>query len=118
MALEVYVETIPWRGKTGITLVERRGDKVLVAKHVEIVFKEVNESVAMSCDPADMHTFALPTDTAKQLLDAMVVEFQKQGIQPKQQSYLEGKLEATEAHLEDCRHLLKLDHVINLEKKL
>ncbi len=51
------------------------------------------------------------------MLQALADELAKKGIKP-QQGYLEGKLEAMENHLDDCRHLLKLDQQVIMGKPI
>ncbi len=42
------------------------------------------------------------------MMEALFKAIQGQGIKPVEQSYVEGKFQATEKHLEDMRTLLKL----------
>jgi hypothetical protein len=60
-------------------------------------------------------TLTISTYLVPVLLAAIV----SKGIKPPEQSFVQGKLEATELHLQDLRHLLKipLEHTINIEKK-
>ncbi len=46
-------------------------------------------------------TFQLPPETLQSLFDAL----QKRGMKPSDQSFVEGKLQATEKHLEDMRKI-------------
>jgi len=50
-----------------------------------------------------------PTFTlSKGMMQALFTALQGQGMKPIEQSFVEGKLEATKDHLEDMRTLLKL----------
>lgn len=42
------------------------------------------------------------------LMEELATELAKKGVRPRQASHTEGKLEATENHLQDMRKLLKL----------
>ncbi len=53
----------------------------------------------------------------EEMLQVLTDEIARHGIKP-QKGYLEGKLEAMENHLDDCRHLLKLDIPINISKEV
>lgn len=50
----------------------------------------------------------LPGRLGEEVMKAMVNAFSERGIKPESDSKLQGKLEATEKHLEDMRTLLKL----------
>lgn len=54
--------------------------------------------------PYDKASLFLTEEMAQGLFEAL----QEYGLKPKGQSFVEGKLEATEAHLKDVRTLLKL----------
>lgn len=45
---------------------------------------------------------------SEEILNALFNELQKKGYKPKDQSFVEGKLESQTRHLEDMRKLLKL----------
>lgn len=49
-------------------------------------------------------TLTIPTDLLEVLLQTIIAR----GVKPPAESYVKGKLEATENHLEDLRSLLKL----------
>lgn len=53
------------------------------------------------------------------MLKALMGALSEKGITPDTDSFIKGKLEATEEHLADVRYLLKLpaQHVINTEKR-
>lgn len=55
----------------------------------------------------------LPDALWRQLLGALKREADKAGIVGEPESVLKGKLGATERHLEDLRHLLKLPKLLN-----
>lgn len=53
------------------------------------------------------------------LLQALMGALSEKGITPDTDSFVKGKLEATEGHLQDLRHLLKLpiEYVINTREE-
>jgi hypothetical protein len=54
-----------------------------------------------------------PTLSVPSMMLPLIYEgFTKKGIKAPEQSFIAGKLEATENHLDDLRHLLKLDERI------
>lgn len=60
-----------------------------------------------------------PSFTLKEsMMKALFYALQEKGMKPKEQSYVEWKLEAVENHLRDMRDLVFGDrHIINIEKK-
>ena len=55
---------------------------------------------------ADEFILKIPTEYKQILIDALIKGFGDIGISPKGESKLEGKLEATEKHLQDMRTLV------------
>ena len=66
--------------------------------------RETVERGAASPEP----TLQFDMETATMIYQAMHKFFEKRGVRPTTQSYIEGKLEATESHLRDIRYLMKL----------
>lgn len=54
-------------------------------------------------------SFTAPHDIAMGIAQGFFDYLSKQGLASESQSYVKGKLEATEAHLKDTRKLLKLN---------
>lgn len=53
------------------------------------------------------------------MMQALFTAIQGQGVKPIEQSFVEGKLSATEKHLEDMRSLVfEKPEIINQEKKI
>lgn len=115
MSIEIFVENISWAHRTTITIVERRDGKIFVAKPINLEFVELQEGARNENEY--MGTIALNDDKARQLFLGLSEALEKQGIKPKHQAFLEGELDATKHHLDDLRHLLKLDERIETMKK-
>lgn len=64
---------------------------------------EMVETVAPGMAPKDDPYFALLDEDQLKALQVAISEF---GIKPPEASYIEGKLEATEKHLEDMRSIV------------
>lgn len=82
----------------------RRGDnnKVVVWRNLgDDAMEETEYENGLAKLPA---TLTIPTDLKPVLLEALT----RNGVKPPEQSFLKGKLEATEEHLRDMRTLLKL----------
>lgn len=65
-----------------------------------VTWVDIKEGKAVERDPL----LSLDSYAAEKLATALA----ERGIKPKQASFTEGKLEATDAHLKDLRKLLKL----------
>jgi len=87
---------------TDIYIYQRVGDKILLAKPVEFVYEEIDEGKL--CDP----TLRLSYSFAHEFLTAFAEALDGEGIKTNKDAKIEGILEATRYHLEDCRALLNL----------
>lgn len=83
-------------------------------KHVYIFVKGANGTQILQPDLQTVVTLTegeVPQPTLKIsgfLLHALVDELTRKGYRPSHESNIAGKLERTDAHLQDLRHLLKL----------
>jgi hypothetical protein len=115
MTLRAYLEIDPILGQYGkLWLAERNeftGARRVFLPAGQLAMKEMQEGEsAHDIEPfirADVGFF-------QDLYKALHAEFERQGIRPdeivKKEAKNEGKLEATKAHLDDLRSLLRLDN--------
>ena len=102
--LKVFIKTRPWDDGVDLYFIEERADgKRSIVKPVQFEMETLKESQMI-----ETPTLRLNGMWGRQLLQAFSEALQKEGIKPESDSKLEGKLLATEYHLEDMRELLEL----------
>lgn len=92
--------------------------------HEVFIYRELDGGKIETYDPGTtiaqtlaMGEAGVPLYFPEGTLDAMFEALQTKGFKPKDQSFVEGKLEAQTEHLEDLRHMLKLDVVTIINEK-
>ncbi len=105
---EVYTQEVFERNAIKIYFVLRQYGKTLlgnIGKSGRIEFSEINpEEVAYEDNP----TIIMELDYFKLFGKAIIKALEKNDIKPEEESFIKGRLVATEKHLEDLRQLLKL----------
>lgn len=86
-----------------IYLYEEYDGKKYLAKPINLEFSEIKEAVIMG------PTIKIPYYDAKEFMESMAEQLDKDGIKTDKDAKIEGTLEATRFHLEDLRKLLKLN---------
>jgi len=104
---KVYTQEIFERNAIKIYFVLRQNGKTLlgnIGKNGIIEFKEINPEEGNEDNPTiimDIHYFKL-------FGKAIIETLRENDIKPEEESFVKGKLVATEKHLGDLRQLLKL----------
>lgn len=110
--IKVYIDNSPVVASKRIFIVDEDNKRRFVAKPMKLEFVELKEDV--STEP----TIDIPYRYADGFLQALLVAIKDQGIKLPEQSFTEGKLQATEKHLEDMRTLVFEDQkIINVENR-
>lgn len=99
--MKVKIYSQPWDGSTHIAFLVQRNGQWCMAKPVELQFEPLVEG-EMSPPPS----MSFHPEVAQEFLTAMAQALDDRGIKVDSQAKVEGKLEATQHHLEDMRGLL------------
>lgn len=91
-------------GSGGVDLYiwQQIGQKIYCAKEMKIEFVECPEGIAPGA------SLRLAHFSAETFFKAMAEAIDKQGVKTENDFKIQGKLEATQGHLQDLRQLLKL----------
>lgn len=98
--IKIYIENSFDYAGAKIFITQERDGKRFLAKPVNIIFEEMVE--AGNVKPS----IELPYNVADEFLQALMQALNNKGIKPPEQSFLAGKLEATDLHLEDMRNVV------------
>lgn len=107
--LEIYIENSYAMHAAKIYFIIRRNGKSSlgrITKDGDIEFKEFDPEEATEDKPTmimDIHYFEI-------FGRAMLKALKEKHIEPEEESFIKGKLKATEYHLSDLRTLLKLEN--------
>lgn len=103
--MKIGIEYRKWCGDVALYLYEQSGDRIRVAKPVMFELGEYQNG-ATTFEP----TMAFPRMHGDEFLKSLAEEIAKIGIRPdfeiRREAGLEGKLKATERHLQDFRRLV------------
>jgi hypothetical protein len=99
--IKVRIYKDPLTDMVKIGVFAKNGDgKRLIAKNIDLVFEPIGECEVVK------PTIELSNEFAYDFLQALTDALNNEGYVPKEKSFLEGKIEATEKHLEDMRKLV------------
>lgn len=103
MDWKIHVEYRPGDMRTYVYVTRRQfdGPRQFLTKGGELVVTK--ESAKDAVDDAELHFLAVEEDY---ILSLLIEALDKRGVKAPAQSYIEGKFEATQAHLEDLRKLI------------
>jgi hypothetical protein len=98
MKYEVFIDDSPEFLSKRIFITYKQDGKRWVAKTIELKFEPVDYS--KQAEP----TILIPD--SEELLEAFAIALDKANVKLPEESYIAGKLGATEKHLEDMRNLV------------
>jgi len=98
MKYEVFIDDNPSYISKRIFITFKQDGKRWIAKPVELTFEEMKSG--------EIHKPTLDIPDADELLEALAIALNKAKVQLPDKPFIEGKMVATEKHLEDMRNLV------------
>lgn len=102
--MRIFVQKNMQMRTLDIVVYDDMNGRKMCAKPSKLEFREVGEM-----EPADIW-LSLPDIMIEDFVRNLNEAFSKEGIKPKDQSYVEGKVEVLERYIGTLERLLSLDH--------